>query len=297
MKKARLMGMRYWLGCSVIIGLSLGLSFSAFAEISPQNMSLSASGMSDAVMVKNVLTNVTTPAQLRNLTTPVESSTSPSVKSNPNPNAQPVGRVVWVKGEFTASLKSAEVIEPARSLEKSSIIYLHDTLVTGNQSEAQIVFSDNTLMTFRPESKFYIDEYAYNANAKTKSVGKYVMSLIEGGFRTITGIIAKSNPSDYQVNTPVATIGVRGTDYTLIIKDKGVYIARNKGEPCVRNDVKNLCLNTENKYAEVSTSGSAPTYIAEPPAFLVQPIVIEPATFGQLGGTPAGVGVSDFCIR
>lgn len=295
MKKANIMHVRQWLGCAIVMGLGLGLSLDALADVSPQNMSLSASPMSDAVMVKNVLHNVTTPAQFRQLTTPVESNTASAVKSNAN--ATPVGRVVWVKGVFTASLKNAEVNEPARPLEKSSIIYLHDTLVTGDQSTAQIVFSDNTLMTFRPETKFYINQYEYHSNAKSKSVGKYIMNLLEGGFRTITGIIAKSNPNDYAVNTPVATIGVRGTDYTLIIKDKGVYIARNKGEPCVRNDVKNLCLNTENKYAEVSSSGAAPTYISEPPAFLVQPIVVQPATFNQLGGTPSAAGASDFCIR
>lgn len=281
----------------LVLSLGLGMNASAAADVSPQNMSLSAPNMSDAVMVKNVVNNATTPPQLQKMTLPVASTAPTSNVSASGAKVEPVGRVVWVKGQFTASLKMSDTVEAPRPLEKSSVIYLHDTLETGLQSEAQIVFSDNTLMTFRPASKFYIDQYEYHPNAKTKSVGKYIMNLVEGGFRTITGLIAKSNPSDYQVNTPVATIGVRGTDYTLIIKEGGVYLARNEGAPCVTNEVKNLCLNSEHKYAQVATAGAEPTYIATPPAFLTQPVVIEPATFKQMGGTPAPAGASDFCIR
>lgn len=331
MKKVNAMYTGKWLGwptALLCIGLGLGMSARAVAEASPQTMSLTAPNMSQAVMVKNVLNNVTTPPQVKKLTVPTPKTavaSTTTVKSS-GVKSEPVGRVVWVKGQFTASLKNAEAIEAPRSLAKASIIYLHDMLETGNASEAQIVFSDNTLMTFRPESKFYIDEYEYNPNAKTKSVGKYIMNLIEGGFRTITGLIAKANPSDYQVNTPVATIGVRGTDYTLVIKNDGIYLARNKGEPCVSNEEKNLCLNVDHKYAQVETKGAAPAYLASAPAFLTTEIVIEHVSYTGAGGAPAagangasgssgesstesipvvstpssgsgGSGASDFCIR
>jgi hypothetical protein len=292
MKRANGMHMSHRPGLAtvvLVVGLGLGMNAEAVADVSPQNMSLTTPNMSAAVMVKNVLHNTTAPAQFQKMTTPASPAKTVAASGV---KAEAVGRVVWVKGTFTASLKVSETTEAPRPLEKSSVIYLHDMLETGKQSEAQIVFSDNTLMTFRPASKFYIDQYEYHPNAQTKSVGKYIMNLLEGGFRTITGIIAKANPSDYQVNTPVATIGVRGTDYTLVIKDKGIYLARNEGEPCVSNEAKNLCLNMENKYAEVASPGATPVYMVEPPAFLVQPIVIEPATYTELGGSPVVNGVS-----
>jgi len=44
-------------------------------------------------------------------------------------------------------------------------------------------------------------------------------SLLKGGFRSISGLIGKINHDEYQVTTPVATIGVRGTDYLVVICD------------------------------------------------------------------------------
>lgn len=321
MKRAN--GMRP--GCKTMlvwVCLGLGMNAEAASGVLSQNMSLSAPNMSDAVMVRNVINNTTIPAQFQKMTTPISAG---AMLTPAGVKGEVVGRVVWVKGTFTASLKMPEATNPPRPLEKSSAIYLHDTLETDKQSEAQIVFSDNTLMTFRPASKFYIDQYEYHPDAKTKSVGKYIMNLLEGGFRTITGIIAKANPNDYQVNTPVATIGVRGTDYTLVIQEKGVYLARNEGEPCVSNEAKNLCLNTEHKYAEVTSATAAPSFIVEPPPFLVQPVLIQPAVYTDTAGTPpvvngvsagdtssvtttpapasapvtpsSGSGASDFCIR
>lgn len=277
----------------------------AEADALPTNMTLEQTSMAQAIMVRNVLHNVTTPSQLLNMTLPL-------VATKSDITATPVGRVVWVKGEFTGKIKNGDVSDE-RSLDKTSVIYLHDLLETGNESSAQIVFTDNTLMTFKPETKFYVDQYAFHADSKNKSVGKYVMNLIEGGFRTITGLIAKSNPSDYQVNTPVATIGVRGTDYTIVLKGTGLYLGRNKGEPCVKSEMKNLCLDQKNKYASVASAGAEPTYISQPPAFMMEPIRIVPVTVTEVSSAPlstsvttspqpviggsAGSGASDFCIR
>lgn len=125
--------------------------------------------------------------------------------------AQVVAKVVWVKGELKAVTPTNEV----RILNKASVIYLHDTLMTETNSQAQIVYSDNSLMVFAPNTKLFIDKYEFNPKSKKKSVGKSVMKLVQGGFRAITGLIGKANPDDYTVNTPVATIGVRGTDYMV----------------------------------------------------------------------------------
>jgi len=43
--------------------------------------------------------------------------------------------------------------------------------------------------------------------------------LIKGGFRAVSGLIGKVEHNDYRVTTPVATIGIRGTDYLLILCD------------------------------------------------------------------------------
>jgi len=226
----------------------------------------------------------------------------------------PVGRVVWVKGTLKAEMPNKEV----RTLQRASIIYLSDILTTDDKSQAQIVFTDNSLMTFRPTTTFVIKEYHFNPNAKGKSAGKYIMNLIEGGFRTITGLIAKKNPNDYQINTPVATIGVRGTDFSIYFQDGNLYMARYEGSPCMSGGSGSLCLtSTTPSYAYTSPTQPPTPVTAKPAVFEVKeeivPTKMEPfatETGGTATGTPAGGGttttggedqviegkVSSFCI-
>lgn len=211
----------------------------------------------------------------------------PAYAADPAPN--PVGRVVWVKGSF----KAVAANNQERVLEKAALIYEHDTLVTDDSSTAQIVFTDDTLMTFHPASTFKIDEYSYEANANSKSVGKYVMSLLQGGFRTITGMIAKSDPDDYRVNTPVATIGVRGTDYSVALQAGELAIAYYKGSPCVTAGNATLCLSNRVPFAKVPAGARAvPVPLKAIPAILKQKAVITPAKI-ESGPTGTKPGSND----
>ncbi len=228
-----------------------------------------------------------------------------------------VAHVVWVKGTFYATVPGSE---EKRELKTSANIYMNDTLVTGAGSEAQIVFSDDSLMTFRAETKFYINQYNYAPKEKgkakaseEKSVGTYVMDLIEGGFRTITGVIAKDNPDNYQVNTPVATIGVRGTEYSVVYtKDGQLFVKRFKGIPCVANPNSTdkqksdtVCLNKTDRFAQVASSSSNPTVVAKEPNVFNVEVDIIPVIFsnnpvgycGMSGCSSGDGGGSGFCIQ
>jgi hypothetical protein len=226
----------------------------------------------------------------------------PITADNP-PLPKPVGRVVWVKGVLKAVMENNE----ERILQKTSLIYEKDTLITDQGSQAQIVFTDNTLMTFREGSKFVISQYSYKPSNQGGSVGKYVMSLIEGGFRTITGAIAKSNPSDYQVNTPVATIGVRGTDYAIYLNHGELYVGYYTGKPCVRNNggkQEELCLDPQNPYGYVQSVNIAPVPVNQRPEVFREKLEIVPAHITPFSATdqapvytPKGGGpISSFCI-
>jgi len=209
----------------------------------------------------------------------------------------PVGKVVWVNGGFHAVSPTKE----DRKLQKSSIIYLHDTLVTEAGAQAQIVFTDNTMMTFKPETEFYIQQYQFNPNSKKQSVGKYVMKLIEGGFRTITGLIAKKNPPDYQVNTPVATIGVRGTDYVVYYRKGDLYIGYYEGKPCVKGGKKDaeLCLDEFNPFGYVNKDSAAPVPVSQRPEVFEEKLTIItalPPNFNSFPPGSNGIINNSFCI-
>jgi hypothetical protein len=129
--------------------------------------------------------------------------------SHPIFAADQVGQMVWVKG----TVKALSVDQTSRTLQRRSPIYASDTLVTGASDEGQIVFTDNSVVVLRSDTEFKIDQYKFNKTSPSE--GQYAASVAKGGFRTITGLISKANPDNYRVNTPVATIGVRGTDYSI----------------------------------------------------------------------------------
>lgn len=232
-----------------------------------------------------------TPAATRHGSRPVP-ATATAADGKATPAAEKhdelVAKVVWVKGTFKATSPDNK----ARTLNKTDPIYLHDTLSTDKGSQAQIVFTDDSMMTFRPGTEFYI--FDYKLNTKGKQDGSYIMNLIKGGFRTITGLIAKANPKQYKVITPVATIGVRGTDYAIFLAEDGqLYVGQYKGSPCVSNDKnEELCLNNSIKYANVPTAGAPPVQLTKQPAVFELKAEIVKSTFTDVGGAAPGGGTT-----
>lgn len=216
------------------------------------------------------------------------------------PLPTPVGRVVWVNGTLVATMENKE----KRILQKTSVIYLHDTLSTDKLSQAQVVFTDNSLMTFANSTVFSIDNYKFKSSSKLKSAGKYIMTLITGGFRTITGLVAKGDPNNYEINTPVATIGVRGTDYAVSFRNGELYIAYYKGTPCVTGKdlaKTTVCLDKDHPYAKVGAKGQAPTYVTTQPDDFKEQLKIVQATLapfeGNSGGGNSSGQITSFCIQ
>ena len=74
-------------------------------------------------------------------------------------------------------------------------------------------FVDGAKVTVRPNSAVLIEDYVYNGNDQDSAT----LSLVSGGLRVITGAMAKSNPENYKVRTPVALMGVRGTEFAVML--------------------------------------------------------------------------------
>src|SRR6267143_5720475 len=88
-----------------------------------------------------------------------------------------------------------------------------DTIRVGPASNAQIRMTDESIVGLRPGTVFGIDAYEYSGQAEPRSI----FSLLKGGFRTVTGAIGRLHSRErYAVRTPTATIGIRGTHYTVV---------------------------------------------------------------------------------
>lgn len=205
-----------------------------------------------------------------------------------------VAKVVWVKGDF----KAVDLTKKVRPLTANASVNLHDTLVTDKGGQAQIVFSDYTIMTFAANTKFYIRDYQFDPQKKQGSVGKFTVDLIEGGYRTVTGAIAKNNPSDYQVNTQVATMGVRGTDYGAVFNGCKTYMKFYKGKPYIKNNHGEIDLTEQHPYAQVNSAQTPPIVVAKQPVVFDNTLQLVPATFSlqtnfkvapPSGGTGGGI--------
>lgn len=120
------------------------------------------------------------------------------------------GRVLVAVGEVSAIRQAQEV-----RLTTGSSVESGDRIVTGADSNAQIRFSDESIVALRPKTEFSIDDYHFAG--KNEASGKGFFSLAKGGFRTLTGAIGKLNREAYRVKTQTATIGIRGTHYNALL--------------------------------------------------------------------------------
>ena len=85
-----------------------------------------------------------------------------------------------------------------------------DSIHTAPQSKAEIKFLDGSSITVKASSQVNIEQYRWDEKNKK---GYSVFEFIKGAFRALSGLIAKDDADNYEFKTPVATIGVRGTDF------------------------------------------------------------------------------------
>lgn len=106
---------------------------------------------------------------------------------------------------------AAEFNGGSRTLAVGSDISLGERIVTGVSGEVQVLFVDQTRLVVGPGSALLIEAYLMRGNG---SAEQFAINALGGTYRFITG---NSPKSAYQINTPVATIGVRGTEFDLLV--------------------------------------------------------------------------------
>jgi hypothetical protein len=118
--------------------------------------------------------------------------------------AELAGRVEEIKG--TAWAQTAD--EQPRKLEKGSPVYVTDKITTESNSSVQLRFEDNTKFMIGADSAMVIEQFIFK---KPDQANSFSSRVLQGTFRFITGLIALEKPEAMEVNTTVATIGIRGT--------------------------------------------------------------------------------------
>ena len=124
-----------------------------------------------------------------------------------------IGDVILHEGNANIERTNGEDVDA----EKDVDIFQYDTVKTG-KGKVAIGFIDDTRVDVTQHSKLIIDEFVYDPNTKTGSLS---LKAALGTVRYASGQIAKTSPTEVQIKTPTATIGVRGTDFSMTIDEVG----------------------------------------------------------------------------
>jgi len=122
-----------------------------------------------------------------------------------------------------------------RPAAKGSPISVGDTVTTAKASMAQIKMGDGAVIVVQPESKLTVAEFSYAG--KEDGTEKVQFRLQQGGFRSVTGAIGHTNKGNYMIETPIAHIGVRGTDHESWYFPSGVSLDGASTEAGLYNKV------------------------------------------------------------
>ncbi len=202
--------------------------------------------------------------------------------------AADAGTVTFSKGAVTAER------QPAAALAKGDAVLVEDFVITGDASRAQLLMLDGAKLAIRPNSRLQIEEYAYPAAAAaatsasnvvtTSGDNSSVISLVKGGFRTITGAIGKEDPADYEVRTAVGALGIRGTNFAVLlcggdcnnapgvpagtIVPDGLYIMVTEGSIFFSNELANIDVGA-GQFVFIPFETREPTRLDSTPAVFI----------------------------
>ncbi len=182
-----------------------------------------------------------------------------------------IGDVTDFTGETSITRSAADL-----SVSSGLDILLNDVAVTNNGRMA-ITFLDDSNLRLTEHSEVVIDSVIYDPNPDKS---KMVLNFAQGTARFASGKLALMNKSNIRINTPVATIGIRGTDFTTTIDELGRSLiillpdatGAASGEITVTNEAGTVVLDEAFEATSVATISSPP----------VQPVKVENITVAQI---------------
>ena len=193
-----------------------------------------------------------------------------------------VGAVSEVRGSVVA----VDRRKVSRKLERGSAVYLGDKVVTGEDGFVRLHMIDEAVLDLRCYSIMVIEEYDLNKTSR-----RSILNLLQGSLKKVTGSIGKMADDVYELKTPVANVGVRGTEYALRVfqttgcggtvnADDGFYLEVIKGVVDVHNEAgREVVAKGETAY--VPLPKAAPQKKAIKPGVLSPVVKPEPAPVAE----------------
>jgi FecR protein len=162
-----------------------------------------------------------------------------------------------------------------RVARKGVPVSVGDTLLTAPGALAQLKMGDGAIVVVQPQSRLTVAEFNYAG--KEDGTEKVRYRLEQGGFRAVTGAIGRTHKQNYLIETPIAHMGVRGTDHESYYfpatgpvrgdgAKPGAYNKVNTGRTYMRTGAGEVEIDP-NQVGYVATAGQVPVILPSVPGF------------------------------
>jgi hypothetical protein len=173
----------------------------------------------------------------------------------------------------------------SRQLVINDNVEQQEVISTAPDAATAIQFVDGTKLEVGPNAKVVLDKFVYDP---APGKGALALTVSEGVMRFTTGNMAKEN---YTINTPNGTLGVRGTDFNLVVGNGGTIVQVNDGEVFgTSKDGKKSSYTKDHCFAmHVSTgicSGDELNFINQLSNLMIAILVNPQGGNGTQGGSP-----------
>ena len=205
--------------------------------------------------------------------------------------AAEAGRIVLVHGSAQAG---------GRALALGDAVAEGDEIVTGKDGYAYVRTIDNGLLILRPSTRARI--VAYHVDNKNPANTRIKLELLSGVARSVSGDAVKLARQNFRFNTPVAAIGVRGTDFTvytdqqtsrvtvisggIVVSGFGGSCAPEGAGPCEHGTSRELSSSQVGQMLQVGRGHAVPQLMAASPS-LAPDAIAPPRNDEPLSKAPA----------
>lgn len=100
-----------------------------------------------------------------------------------------------------------------RALAQGAVVYVGDRIETGGEGRVRVRFTDSSRLTLGANATVVIDEFVYSAADGAAAGNRQTLDFLAGVYKFVSGAASALNPDGFTGNTPVATIGIRGTEF------------------------------------------------------------------------------------
>ncbi|PHV09865.1 FecR family protein [Chitinimonas sp. BJB300] len=158
--------------------------------------------------------------------------------------------VTAARGQITVTGRDGS----SKPLDSGARVEAGSKIVTGSNGFAILRFDDGQVIALEKNTDFTIDQFRFNRAQPEE--GNAFFSMLRGSLRAVTGLIGQQNKAAFRLNTPTATIGIRGSDWMAALQGNNLYTGVNSGGIVVNNSANQLLVNA-GQYSMTAGAGTS----------------------------------------